>query len=327
MQPIFPKEPKEPSSGLRQPVQYYEERSQYKLVQPVTPVVALTWKQHLIAGGLSRGAAVTSMFPVDTVKTRLQLNSAGTLRQFMKPPYYSGFNAAIASQIPYGMAVFGTYEYTKGVLTAAFPKQNQISLFFVAAVAGDMVGSTVLTPGEVVKQKVQAGVFKDPLEACIKIFKTQGIRGFYQGYTSLVARDVPFRAIQLPLYETFKQAYADCRCMGSQDGVGPLQASLLGAASGMIGAALTNPIDVIKTQMMVGGGQGDGAVCGQEDLEGAAAGLPGGDAAAGGVPGGLLGSVFHHLRVHQGDHPGWYHCRHGHAWLDVFVGAVLRLFW
>lgn len=34
--------------------------------------VPLTWKQHLLAGGLSRGAAVTSMFPVDTVKTRVR---------------------------------------------------------------------------------------------------------------------------------------------------------------------------------------------------------------------------------------------------------------
>mmetsp|Transcript_43867 Transcript_43867/g.109875 ORF Transcript_43867/g.109875 Transcript_43867/m.109875 type:complete len:317 (-) Transcript_43867:60-1010(-) len=255
MQPIFPKEPKEPPR-LQQPVQYFEDRPQYKVVQPVAPVVALTWKQHLVAGGLSRGAAVTSMFPVDTVKTRLQMSANGTLREFMKPPYYSGYNAAIASQIPYGMAVFGTYEATKGLLISKFPNANKLSLFFVAAVAGDMVGSTVLTPGEVVKQKVQAGVYKDPLQACINIFKTSGVRGFYQGYTSLVARDVPFRAIQLPLYETFKKWYADSRCEGNQDGIGPLQASMLGAASGMIGAALTNPVDVIKTQMMVGSGDG-----------------------------------------------------------------------
>uniref|UniRef100_A0A6T8K9Z2 Mitochondrial carrier protein n=1 Tax=Hemiselmis andersenii TaxID=464988 RepID=A0A6T8K9Z2_HEMAN len=254
MQPIFPKEPKEPPR-LQQHVQYYEDRPQYKVVQPVTPVVALTWKQHLLAGGLSRGAAVTSMFPIDTVKTRLQM-TGGALRDMMKPPYYSGYNAAIASQIPYGMAVFGTYEATKGILMEKFPQANKLSLFFVAAVAGDMVGSTVLTPGEVVKQKVQAGVYKDPLQACIQIFKNSGLRGFYQGYTSLVARDVPFRAIQLPLYETFKKLYADARCNGNQDGIGPLQASILGASSGMIGAALTNPVDVIKTQMMVGSGDG-----------------------------------------------------------------------
>jgi hypothetical protein len=34
-------------------------------------VPVLTWKQHLMAGGISRGIAVSSMFPVDTIKTRV----------------------------------------------------------------------------------------------------------------------------------------------------------------------------------------------------------------------------------------------------------------
>jgi hypothetical protein len=33
--------------------------------------IALNWKQHLFAGGLSRGMAVTTMFPIDVVKTRV----------------------------------------------------------------------------------------------------------------------------------------------------------------------------------------------------------------------------------------------------------------
>lgn len=218
-------------------------------------VVALTWKQHLIAGGLSRGAAVTSMFPIDTVKTRLQCGK-GSLAQVMKPPYFSGYNAAIASQIPYGMAVFGTYEASKAMLLERFPTSNKMAIFFVAAVMGDLVGSTVLTPGEVVKQQVQAGLHKDPATAVVSIFREKGVKGFYQGYSSLVARDVPFRAIQLPLYETLRRIYADKRCQGNLDAIGPPQAALLGASAGMTGAALTNPIDVIKTQMMTGSGGG-----------------------------------------------------------------------
>ena len=157
---------------------------------------------------------MTSMFPIDTVKTRLQMSGSTSLASVMKPPYYSGYNAAVASQIPYGMAVFGTYEAMKSTLVEKFPNTNKLGLFFIAAVCGDLLGSTVLTPGEVVKQQVQAGLHKDPLTACRTILKTKGVRGFYQGYSSLVARDVPFRAIQLPLYETFKTLYADRRLNG-----------------------------------------------------------------------------------------------------------------
>ena len=100
-------------------------RTQTQFVQ--SPVVALTWKQHLFAGGLSRGLATTTMFPVDVVKTRvcslirniclwpaecsltawgaqLQANSTLRLRQALRPPYFAGYNAALASQIPYGVA-------------------------------------------------------------------------------------------------------------------------------------------------------------------------------------------------------------------------------
>lgn len=254
MQPIFPKEKPD-----RAPVLGYEERHKayttYNTTQQVAAPAALTWKQHLIAGGLSRGAAVTSMFPVDTVKTRLQMNAGVSLKQVIKPPYYAGYNAAIMSQIPYGMAVFGTYESLKTMLLDKYPTANKMSVFFVAAVAGDLVGSLVLTPGEQIKQRVQGGQYKDPMQAALAIAKNKGWRGFYQGYGSLVARDLPFRAIQLPLYETFKSLYANQRLRGNVDAIGPPQAAFLGACAGMIAAAATNPVDVIKTQMMTGDGK------------------------------------------------------------------------
>lgn len=117
------------------------------------------------------------------------------------------------------------------------------------------MGSFVLTPGEVVKQRVQGGIYKDPLQAVMAIFKSKGFAGFYQGYPALVARDLPFRAIQLPTYEYFKKTYADARCKGNVDAIGPPQAAFLGACAGMIAAALTNPVDVIKTQMMTSDGK------------------------------------------------------------------------
>lgn len=38
-----------------------------------TAAVALGWKQHLIAGGVARGVAVGSLFPVDSIKTKMQI--------------------------------------------------------------------------------------------------------------------------------------------------------------------------------------------------------------------------------------------------------------
>ena len=82
-----------------------------------------------------------------------------------------------------------------------------------------------------------------------------------QGYSGLVARDLPFRAIQLPLYEALKQAYAQRFCDGASDQLSPPAAAGLGACAGMTAAAATTPVDVIKTQMMCGSGrEGVGAI-------------------------------------------------------------------
>ena len=76
-----------------------------------------------------------------------------------------------------------------------------------------------------------------------------------------MARDVPFRAIQLPLYEALKQAYATRFCDGRGDQISPPSAALLGACAGMTAAAATTPVDVVKTQMMCGAGrEGVGAI-------------------------------------------------------------------
>ena len=70
-----------------------------------------------------------------------------------------------------------------------------------------------------------------------------------------MARDLPFRAIQLPLYEALKQSYARRFCGGNSDQISPPSAALLGACAGMTAAAATTPVDVIKTQMMCGTGR------------------------------------------------------------------------
>ena len=42
------------------------------------------------------------------------------------------------------------------------------------------------------------------MEAVAHINKTKGIMGFYAGFGPFVARDIPFSAIQFPLYELLK---------------------------------------------------------------------------------------------------------------------------
>ena len=82
------------------------------------------------------------------------------------------------------------------------------------------------------------------------IYAKSGLKGFYSGMTGLLARDIPYRAMQLPLYEVARDAYAATYCHGRD--IQPAEVMAVGAAVGMLAAGLTTPFDVVKSRMMVG---------------------------------------------------------------------------
>lgn len=100
-------------------------------------------------------------------------------------------------QVPYGALTFGSYEVYKQTLVDHFPNVKPFLLYSAAAVMGDLTGSVLLCPSEVVKQKIQAGLFRSTSEAVASIWKRSGPIGFYEGYLGGIARDVPFRVAQL----------------------------------------------------------------------------------------------------------------------------------
>ena len=51
---------------------------------------------------------------------------------------------------------------------------------------------------------MQTGVYKTLLEALREIRLTEGLAGFYRGYWSMIAREIPFSFIQFPLWEGLK---------------------------------------------------------------------------------------------------------------------------
>ena len=84
------------------------------------------------------------------------------------------------------------------------------------------------------------------------IYRTFGIRGLFQGGTSVLLRDVPGFVTYFTSYEIL----LDLGSHGSRDNVGPLATIIAGGLAGMISWASTFPLDVVKSRMQADGSGG-----------------------------------------------------------------------
>jgi solute carrier family 25 S-adenosylmethionine transporter 26 len=125
----------------------------------------------------------------------------------------------------------------------------------LAASVGEVAACAVRVPTEVVKQRAQANQHPSSMASLVHILRqrqTHGIvhvwRELYRGWSITIIREVPFTIIQFPLWEAMKRY----RC--SQTGrpqVTGIEGGALGAVAGAVAAAMTTPLDVLKTRMML----------------------------------------------------------------------------
>ena len=122
----------------------------------------------------------------------------------------------------------------------------------------------ILTPAEVIKQNAQM-VSADQSSSNATIQTLQRFRSnpfaLWRGYASLAGRNLPFTAMQFPMFERMKQGireYRDRRGLttGTIVESGTITAFSAGTA-GAVAAVVTTPIDVLKTRIMLSAAEGD----------------------------------------------------------------------
>ncbi|XP_039184569.1 S-adenosylmethionine mitochondrial carrier protein isoform X3 [Crotalus tigris] len=187
----------------------------------------------LVAGGLAGVCVDLTLFPLDTLKTRLQspqgLKKAGGFRGI-----YAGVPSAAIGSFPNAAAFFVTYEYTKAVLhTDASPYFAPI-IHMMAASFGEVVACLIRVPAEVVKQRAQVSPSSSTLRILSQTVYEEGILGLYRGYKSTVLREVHSICLFIIL-DSFLSCPVSC----------------MGIFKGGFAAAVTTPLDVAKTRIML----------------------------------------------------------------------------
>lgn len=125
-------------------------------------------------------------------------------------------------------------------------KSNETVLSFFGAIGAEVLGVLVRNPFEIMKQQLQVGNEKTLSGIFGHIYNSYGVRGLYRGFGSLIAREIPFSCIQMPTYEFFKSRFVS----QEKKHLSQLEAAFSGFMAGSTAALLTNPIDVIKSNIM-----------------------------------------------------------------------------
>lgn len=162
---------------------------------------------------------------------------------------YSGLAGNIAGVLPASALFVGVYEPTKQKLLKTFPDHLSAVAHLTAGAIGGLAASLIRVPTEVVKQRMQTGQFTSAPSAVRMIASKEGFRGLYAGYRSFLLRDLPFDAIQFCIYEQLCLGYKKAARRELSDP----ENALIGAFAGALTGAVTTPLDVIKTRLMVQG--------------------------------------------------------------------------
>ncbi|EGO58819.1 hypothetical protein NEUTE1DRAFT_78270 [Neurospora tetrasperma FGSC 2508] len=249
--------------------------------------------QVLIAGSIAAFTVDLLVYPLDTIKTRIQSQDyqdvyasqkqhsaiKGTLG--IQPPkaalfrgLYQGIGSVIFATLPAAGVFFYTYESSKSFLSKTLPTSIPTPFTHSLASAGaELASCLVLTPAEVIKQNAQVlqrsttsdGKPKSTSLEALNMLRhsPDGVwRRLFSGYTALVARNLPFTALQFPLFERVRRRIWEVRDRnrgkGSEQERSLVETGfvtgLSAAVSGSLAAFVTTPTDVVKTRMMLAAG-------------------------------------------------------------------------
>ncbi|KAG9232915.1 mitochondrial carrier protein-like protein [Amylocarpus encephaloides] len=239
----------------------------------------------LLAGAIAAFTIDLLVYPLDTVKTRFQspgykkiyydASKNAINRRLLFSGLYQGVGSVILITIPSSGAFFTTYEAVKSGLTkvnpilsgSTSPLVPQPIIHSVASSTAELIACFILTPAEVLKQNAQ--MVRNPARnsptGSSTIFQPavtlHALRRFkkpsqlWTGYTTLAARNLPFTAMQFPVFEHLKSSMKEYRkahgTFTRSLGESALITSISAGSAGSVAAIITTPVDVVKTRIML----------------------------------------------------------------------------
>uniref|UniRef100_A0A915NA18 S-adenosylmethionine mitochondrial carrier protein n=1 Tax=Meloidogyne javanica TaxID=6303 RepID=A0A915NA18_MELJA len=195
----------------------------------------------LLAGAAAGLAVDLSLYPLDTIKTRMQ-SKVGFKASGGFGNIYKGIPAVALGSAPGSALFFISYSSCKEFLNTKMAVKQTPLTDAVSASIGEIFACIARVPTEIIKQRAQTNPQKRPLQIFGELIKEgEGRRkklkflAVYKGYFSTLFREIPFSFIEFPLWEFLKQK----RRKLTNKECSPLESATCGSIAGLIAAGIT----------------------------------------------------------------------------------------
>ncbi|XP_014217203.1 mitochondrial uncoupling protein Bmcp [Copidosoma floridanum] len=219
-----------------------------------------------VYGGLASIVAELGTFPLDTTKTRLQIQGqkhdvrfsslkySGMIDALIKIPkqegykaLYAGISSAILRQATYGTIKFGTYYSLKQSATDKWGTNDIVLINIVCAAIAGAFSSAIANPTDVVKVRMQLATIETNLSlfGCLQdVYYQEGVRGLWRGVGPTAQRAAIIAAVELPIYDFSKKELIPY--VGDS-----ISNHFISSFIASMGSAVSStPIDVVRTRLM-----------------------------------------------------------------------------
>lgn len=147
---------------------------------------------------------------------------------------------------------FATYEATRAALGIRREDGEHHPLGTAAAGAVAMLAhEAMMTPWDVTKQRMQTSArpYHSAFQAAGDVLRNEGVGALYRSFRTTVVMNVPFAATQFAVYESSKTWLGGDAAREGDEGLRTQVTA--GALAGGVAAALTTPLDVVKTRLQL----------------------------------------------------------------------------
>jgi hypothetical protein len=205
-----------------------------------------TTLRDMVAGFVAALICTTVLYPIDTLKTRMQLRSTGS-DVSGAGSLYRGLLFGLLRECPSAALFCAIFRLVRNfAMTASWLPSEAFWASTIAATCASLAASIFRVPFETVNKQVQAGV--PPEEAMESTFKGKGHKGLLgASWTAVQSREIPFASLQIALF-VYLQAPVAALLGASAPFLA--QRLLCGAVAGALAAFLTTPFDVLTTKVM-----------------------------------------------------------------------------